>query len=137
MPQSPSERTERKDYRDVTMPAWSPASLGLWSPVLTGMQAWNSSCSKAVAALNGEWLDFLKQRTTEDLALPQQLASCKSPDEVWRVYAEFCQKAVADYQKEFAEVARLGNSLASQCAGAMQQGAAGGGEVQPTQRSRH
>ena len=137
MPQSPSGRTERKDYLDFTMPFWTPASMGHWNPMRSGMQAWNGTCSKAVATLNSEWLDFFNRRVKVDLALPQQLASCKSPDEIWRVYAEFCQKAVDDYQKEFAEVARLGNSVASECAGAMQQGTANGSSDSSARTSRY
>ena len=43
--------------------------------MLSGMQAWNGTCSKAVATLNSEWLDFFNRRVKVDLALPQQLAS--------------------------------------------------------------
>jgi hypothetical protein len=34
--------------------------------------------------------------------------SCRTPVEVWSVYADFLQKAVADYQTEFTELGKLG-----------------------------
>ena len=105
--------------------------------MLSGLQAWNGAFGKAVFALNSEWLGFLNQRIKEDVALPQDLVSCKSPDEAWHVYVGFCQKAVADYQHEFAELARLGTSMAGESVSAMQHGVATGTKDLPTRAPRH
>lgn len=95
----------------------APMSFGFpgWpSPTPDVWQAWNSSFS----AVNAEWMNFVNRRVNEDFALPQHVIACKGPEEVWRVYAEFFQKAFDDYQKEFAELANLGSKAASEAASA-------------------
>jgi len=52
------------------------------------------------------------------------------------VYTEFNQKALVDYQEEFAELARLGNSLASDMK-FMQSGIESGAQAVPRQELRH
>lgn len=137
MSHAPSGRSESKEAFAHTMAFLSPESTGLWNPMLSGMQYWNGAFGKAIMAINSEWLGFLNQRIKEDVALPQQLASCKSADEAWHVYVEFCQKAVADYQHEFAELARLGTSMAGESVSAMQQSVATGAKELPTRAPRH
>jgi hypothetical protein len=100
-----------KDHPDLSALPWNVDALGPLSPMLGGIQAWNGACGKAATAVSGEWLDFLNRRMKEDLALPQQLASCRGLDEAWQVYATFWQKAVQDYQQEFSELARLNSEV--------------------------
>jgi hypothetical protein len=52
--------------------------------------------------------------------MPKQLAACKSVQEMYGVYAEFFQTAVADYQAEFEQMSKLGKSLAEETAHALQ-----------------
>ena len=115
----------------------SPEALGIWNPMLSGMQAWNGTLGKTVFALNSEWLNFLNQRMKDDFALSQQMASCRSGEEAWRAYVEFWQKAVADYRHEFTELARLGDIMAGESVSAMQQGAATDAKDLTTRAPRH
>jgi hypothetical protein len=85
------------------------------------LQAWTKSGS-TVLALNNEWLAFVNRRLKEDFALPQHLVTCKGPEEMWRVYVEFLQKAVDDYQNEFAELAKLGEGFAHNSSSVAQRG---------------
>jgi hypothetical protein len=57
---------------------------------------------------------FLAQRFQEDVALVHQLAKCTNPGDVFAVYSDFFQRAFADYQREFAEMARLGQICAAE-----------------------
>ena len=44
--------------------------------------------------------------------MPQQLAACKTVQEMCGVYAGFFQNACAHYQSEFEQMTKLGKSLA-------------------------
>jgi hypothetical protein len=54
--------------------------------------------------MNKEWTDFITRLLKEELALRQQIASCKTVQEMYSVYFEFIQKAVAHYQAEFEQL---------------------------------
>jgi hypothetical protein len=101
---------------------WSAASLELWAPFFNGLRALNGSYGATMTAIGGEWSTFIDRRLKEDFALPQHLANCTCPDDAWRVYASFYQKAIDDYQKEFAELARIGGELAGESAAAFKKG---------------
>ena len=55
--------------------------------------------------------------------MPQQLAACKTVQDMYGVYAEFFQTAYADYQAEFEQMSKLGKSLAEDTVQAVQSGA--------------
>src|SRR5262249_42855099 len=58
------------------------------------------------------WVAFLNRRLKEDLAMPQQLAACKTVQDMYGVYAEFFQNACSQYQSEFEQLTKLSKSLA-------------------------
>jgi len=91
--------------------SWAEAAANPWAPLLSGVHAWNGTVSSSVAAYGEEWFEFMKRRIHEDLVLSQRLAGCRGPDELAQEYLHFWQKAVADYQKEFTELARIGGAL--------------------------
>ena len=100
-------------------------ALDAWTQMMTNTTAlWNGQLGTAVAEVNREWLDFINRRLTQDVALMQSLSACKSPDEVWRAYADFWQVAAKDYQEEFAELAKLGNAALEAGAGELSEAAA-------------
>ena len=86
---------------------WPGADTDLWDPLISGTQEWCSRCGSTIYALNKHWFEFLQKRAQEDFALPQHIMSCRTPVEVWSVYTDFLQKAVADYQTEFSELGKL------------------------------
>ncbi len=92
----------------------------MWTPMLGDLGDWHQTVAKTVFALNAEWLRFCQQRLKEDAALVQHLATCKRPEEFWQAYAEFWRTAADDYQKEFAELARLGSGAAGEGTGCRQ-----------------
>lgn len=137
MSRAPTGHAESKEVFAHMMAFPSPGALEIWNPMLSGLQSWNGAFGKAILALNSEWLGFLNRRMKEDVALPQQLTACKSADEAWHVYVEFLQKAVTDYQHEFAELARLSTSMAGESVDALPQGAAAVAKDLPTRAPRH
>jgi hypothetical protein len=75
-------------------------------PVLSAAAEWNGKIFGIVWTLNEEWLDFANRRLAAHMALPQDLGACNSLQDVCSVYADFLEKAVTDYQKQFAEIAK-------------------------------
>ena len=76
------------------------------------MAQMNGKVYDSIATMNKNWAAFVNRRLKEDLAMPQQLAACKTVQDMYGVYAEFFQTAVADYQSEFEQMTKLGKSLA-------------------------
>jgi hypothetical protein len=93
---------------------WPTANSEPWAPLITGTQDWVGRFSSTTYALNKRWLDFLQKRFKEDFALPLRIMSCRTPIELWSAYRDFLQEAVTDYQKEFAELGKLGSVAGSE-----------------------
>lgn len=126
-----------KDYLDLTTAHWGADALGLWNPMLSGMQAWNGACGKAAAAVSREWADFLNRRMKEDIALPQRLASCGGLNEAWQMYAEFWQKAMQDYQQEFTELARINGEVVREGMTSLEHSKPTGADNRPSHAARN
>ena len=106
----------RADRGDYSQPA---TALDAWAPVFLGTQVWAKNLSLANAAVITEWFDFLRRRAERDAALPKHFAECKGPDDGMRVTMEFLRMAVDDYQKEYAELVRLGGMMAGETMSAL------------------
>jgi hypothetical protein len=104
----------------MTMPFGFEALMELNRPALNVMAQMNGKVYDGIAAMNKNWVAFVNRRLKEDLAMPQQLAGCKTVQEVYSVYTDFLQTAYADYQSEFEQMSKLGKSLADDTMQAMQ-----------------
>jgi hypothetical protein len=89
-------------------------------PALTAMAEMNGKVYENVSTLNKTWVSFLNRRLKEDLAVPQQLASCKNLQDMMGVYRGFFQNAIADYQAELEELSKLGKSMTEETVAALQ-----------------
>jgi hypothetical protein len=96
------------------------ALMELNRPALEAMAQVNGRVYENIAAMNKNWTDFLNRRLEKDLGMPKQLAACKSVQDVYSVYADFFQAAVADYQSEFEQMSKLGKTLADDAVEAIQ-----------------
>lgn len=105
---------------NVTMPPGVNALMGMMQPAFAAMVEFNSKLLDNSARLSAEWADFLGRRVQEDLAVPQRLVACKSPQEAQQVCAEYWKTAFAQYQDEMGRLARMSESLAQKTASAMQ-----------------
>jgi hypothetical protein len=86
----------------------SPARfVGLWQPFLVGMTQYNGHAAQGIGALVMEWQNFVGHRLTQDMQFMQQVATCKSPDEISAAYADFWWNAYAEYTKEFTTLNKL------------------------------
>lgn len=89
-------------------------------PALTAMAEMNGKVYENVSTLNKTWVSFVNRRLKEDLAVPQQLASCKNLQDMMGVYRGFFQNAIADYQAELEELSKLGKSMTEETVAAIQ-----------------
>jgi hypothetical protein len=88
-------------------------------PALAAMAQVNGKVYESLAEMNRSWADFLNRRLKEELGVPQQLAACKSVQEMYSVYAEFFNTAMADWQAELEQMSKLGRTLADDAVAAM------------------
>ena len=89
-------------------------------PALAAVAQMNGRVYENIATINKNWAAFVNRRLKEDFAMPKQLAGCKTVQEMYGVYADFFQTAVADYQSEFEQMSKLGKSLAEETTHALQ-----------------
>jgi hypothetical protein len=104
----------------MMMPFGLDALMEFHRPTLNAMAQVNDRVYDGIAAMNKQWVSFLNRRLKEELAVPQQLAACKTVQEMYGVCADFLQTAYADYQSEFEQMTKLGKSLADDTLHAMQ-----------------
>ena len=83
---------------------------------LTAMAEFNGRLCERAAAFNAEWAQFLARRLEDDIALPQRLNACKSPEEAQEVYVGFWTKALREYQEEFVRLAQMGQRATREAA---------------------
>ena len=107
-------------FPPMMLPFGFEAFMEFNRPALAAMAQMNGKVYDGIATLNKNWAAFLNRRLKEDLGMPQQLASCKTVQEMCGVYAEFFQNACADYQSEFEQMSKLGKSLADDTMQAIQ-----------------
>ena len=75
------------------------------NPATAYMQFWNTSALQVGGEVAQSWLHFLSERWAKDLAFPQQIAACKTADDLCVAYSEFWQQAAKDYSTELNEIA--------------------------------
>ena len=80
-------------------------------PTFTAMAEVNTKLYESLAAANREWASSLNRRLKEDLAVPQQLAECKSLQDFYRVYAQFLQNNCSHYQAGLEQMTKLSQSI--------------------------
>ncbi len=107
-------------FPPMMLPFGLEALMEINRPALEAMAQMNGKVYENIATLNKNWAAFLNRRLKEDLGMPKQLASCKTVQDMYGVYADFFQTAMADYQSEFEQMSKLGKSLAEETLQAMQ-----------------
>lgn len=120
MPEKTTNGRADLGFPPMLLPFGLEALMELNRPALAAMAQMNGKVYENLAAMNKNWAAFVNRRLKEDLAMPKQLVGCKTVQEMYGVYAEFVQTAMADYQSEFEQMSKLGKSLAEETAHVMQ-----------------
>ena len=123
MPEKASNGRAESAFPPMMMPFGFEAFMEFNRPALTAVAQMNGKVYDGLAAMNKNWVAFVNQRLKEDLAMPQQLAACKTVQDMYGVYTEFFQTACAAYQTQFEQMSKLGKSLAEDTVQAVQSGA--------------
>ncbi|HML27502.1 MAG TPA: hypothetical protein PKE16_01430 [Hyphomicrobium sp.] len=101
---------DRPAWRDmstnVPAPGFAPM-LSAFNPAAAYMEFLNTSAFRVGGEAVQSWLHFLGTRWLKDLRFPQQLATCKTADDVNVAVSEFWQQASKDYATEFNQLADL------------------------------
>ena len=95
-------------------------ALGMWSPWLVGAAKWNAHVQEGFGTLASEWQNFVSRRLKEDFAFMQRVGQCRTPDQMWAAHADFWQKAMEDYSKEYMLMGRLAAGVTTKAAAAAQ-----------------
>jgi hypothetical protein len=98
----------------MPLPFGFDAFIELNRPALQAMAQVNGKVYDGIATWNKNWVAFLNRRLKEELAVPQQLAACKTVQDMCGVYAGFFQNACAQYQSELEQMTKLSKSLADE-----------------------
>ena len=83
-------------------------------PTFEAMTALNRRFLEQLATFNNECATFAQTRFAEDVELAQHLSGCRSPQDVLRVYSQFAQNAVQQYQTEFTRMTRMGQEFGTE-----------------------
>lgn len=92
----------------------------LMPPPLTAMTDMNGRVFEGMTSLAKEWTEFLRRRLAANMALPQQVAACRTTDEMHTVYAQFLQQASAQCLEEVGQLTKINMSMADETLKAMQ-----------------
>jgi hypothetical protein len=120
MPDKTGNGRAENGFPPMMLPFNFESFMELNRPALNAMAQVNGKVYDGLATINKNWVAFINRRLKEDLAMPQQLAACKTVQEMYGVYAEFFQNACSDYQSEFEQMTKLGKSLADDTMQAIQ-----------------
>jgi hypothetical protein len=96
----------------MMLPFGFEAFMEMNRPALQTMAQMHGKVYDGIAAINKNWAAFLNRRLKEDFAVAEQLAACKTVQDMYGVYTDFFQNACAQYQSEFEQMTKLGRSLA-------------------------
>lgn len=69
---------------------------------------YSADAIKTLSNCQGKYAAFVKQRLSEDFAMPQRLSDCKTPMEIMDVWADFYSTAMGDYMNHARSLAETG-----------------------------
>jgi Phasin protein len=115
-----TDTTDGDSLQTTGMPFGFNMPSAMTQPPLTVMTDMNGKLFEGITACAKEWGDFFNRRLAANIALSQQVAACKTTDELQKVYAEFFQQASVQCLKEVEQMTKINMSLANRTIKAMQ-----------------
>jgi hypothetical protein len=73
--------------------------LGIWGPWLIG--------AARLSTLASEWQNLVGRRVKEDFTFLQGIMQSRTPDPILAAHAEFWERAIEDYKREYLLIGRL------------------------------
>jgi hypothetical protein len=115
-----TDTTNDGTQRTTMTPFGFDMLTAMTQPPLTVMTDMNGKLFEGITAFAKEWADFVNRRLAANMALPQQVAACKTTDEMQKVYAEFFQQASVQCLEEVEQMTKINMSLTDGTLKAMQ-----------------
>jgi hypothetical protein len=106
--------TNVSETSDATAPFGFETIMHMQRPALAAMAEMSGRLYEYVAAVNKEWATFVNRCLKEDFAVSQQLAQCRTSQDLFQVYAQFFQSTVTQYQSGFEQMTKLTRAFAEQ-----------------------
>ena len=110
--QSQTSNTDDSGALDLMMPLDFSSVMDMNQGTIDTVGEMNQKMYEGLSRYNAEMLKFVNSRLKEDFAVPQNLMTCKTPQEVYNVYTEFFQTAVKQYLSEAERLTTLGGGVA-------------------------
>ena len=76
-------------FPPITLPFTLEALIEFNRPALAALAKMNGKVYDGIAAMNKNWAAFVNRRLKEDLAVPQQLAGCKTVQDIEGEFFDF------------------------------------------------
>ena len=97
---------------DAIAPFGLDAMMQMQRPALTAMAEMNGRLYESITAVNNEWVAFVNRCLKEDLAVSQQLAQCRTAQDLYQVYVQFFENSWAQYQSALEQMTKLSTAVA-------------------------
>jgi hypothetical protein len=97
---------------DAMAPLGFDAMMQMQRPALAAMAEMNGRLYESITAVPTEWATFVNRCLKEDLAVPQQLAQCRTAQDLYQVYTQFFQNTWAQYQSGLEQMTKLSRAIA-------------------------
>jgi hypothetical protein len=88
---------------------WSPGPV-LSTPLLAVLADINGKLLESAASAQKDWAEFVHRRVKEDIAVSQQLMSCKSLGDMQQVCSEYMRTAFEHYREQSERAVQRGKS---------------------------
>ena len=101
---------------------WSLSPM-LRTPLLTVLTDINGKLLESAASAQKDWAEFVHRRVKEDIAVSQQLMSCKSLGDMQQVYSQYMRTAFEQYREQSERAVQRGKSTTDGLARTLELGA--------------
>jgi Phasin protein len=122
---------EARDGEGIGSFTW-PLNPVVSTSLFAALTHFNSKLLESAATAQKDWAEFVHRRVSEDVAVSQQLMSCKSLSDMQQIYAQYVRTAFDQYREQSAKVIQRSKSTADGLARTLEQTAR-----EPSQAMRH
>jgi hypothetical protein len=93
------------------------------APLLALLTDVNGKLLESVAGAQKDWADFVHRRIKEDIALSQQLMSCRSLADAQEIWAQYVRTALDQYGEQSEKAVKRGKVTTESLAQTVERGA--------------
>jgi hypothetical protein len=95
----------------------------LSTPLFAVLTDINGKLLETAASVQKDWAEFMHRRVREDIAVSQQLMSCKSLGDMQQIYSQYLQTALEQYREQSERAVQRGRATAAGLAQTFESGA--------------